>query len=119
GVVIAALPSGEFHRYIGHSLSEIGADRGTDAADAALDVLAAHQGSVSIVNHAMSEDDMRSVLADPQVSVASDGAMLAPAGPGRPHPRSFGTFARVLGRYVRDERTLTLEDAIRKMTSLP
>lgn len=119
GVVIAALPSGEFHRYIGHSLSEIGADRGTDAADAALDVLAAHQGSVSIVNHAMSEDDMRSVLAHPQVSVASDGAMLAPAGPGRPHPRSFGTFARVLGRYVRDERTLTLEDAIRKMTSLP
>ena len=62
---------------------------------------------------------MRSVLTHPQVSVASDGAMHAPAGPGRPHPRSFGTFARVLGRYVRDERTLTLEDAIRKMTSLP
>ncbi|MBT2274337.1 N-acyl-D-amino-acid deacylase family protein [Rhodococcus qingshengii] len=119
GVVIAALSGGAFHHYIGYSLAEIGVERGTDAADAALDILAAHHGSVSIVNHAMSEDDMRSVLKHPSVSVASDGWMLAPAGPGRPHPRSFGTFARVLGRYVRDERTLTLEEGVRKMTSLP
>jgi N-acyl-D-amino-acid deacylase len=119
GVVIADLPPGEFHRYIGCSISKIGQDRGTDAAEAALDVLAAHNGSVTIVNHAMSEDDVRAVLAHPWVSVASDGWMLAPTGPGRPHPRSFGTFPRVLGRYVRTEGALGLEDAIRKMTSLP
>lgn len=119
GVVIADLPPGEFDRCVGWSIAKIGHDRGTDAAEAALDVLAAHQGSVTIVNHAMSEDDVRAVLAHPWVSVASDGWILAPTGHGRPHPRSFGTFPRVLGRYVREQATVTLEEAIRKMTSLP
>jgi len=119
GVVIADLAPGEFHRYIGWSIAKIGQEHGIDAADAALDVLAAHGGSVTIVNHAMSEDDVRTVLAHPWVSVASDGWMLASAGIGRPHPRSFGTFPRVLGRYVRDQGVLALEEAIRKMTSLP
>jgi N-acyl-D-amino-acid deacylase len=119
GVVIADLPPGEFRSYIGWSIAKIGHERGTDAAEAALDVLAAHAGSATIINHAMSEDDVRAVLAHPWASVASDGWMLAPAGAGRPHPRSFGTFPRVLGRYVRDQGVLTLEEAIRKMTSLP
>jgi N-acyl-D-amino-acid deacylase len=119
GVVIADLPPGDFDRYVGWSIAQIGRDRGLDAAEAALDVLAAHAASVTIVNHAMSEDDVRTVLAHPWVSVASDGWMLARTGPGRPHPRSFGTFPRVLGRYVRDQGTMTLEEAIRKMTTLP
>ncbi|AWT52163.1 N-acyl-D-amino-acid deacylase family protein [Mycolicibacterium smegmatis] len=119
GVVIADLPPGEFDSYVGWSIARIGRDRGVDAAEVALDVLAAHAGSVTIVNHAMSEDDVRTVLAHPWVSVASDGWMLAPSGPGRPHPRSFGTFPRVLGRYVREQPTMSLEEAIRKMTTLP
>jgi N-acyl-D-amino-acid deacylase len=53
------------------------------------------------------------------VSVASDGWTLRPSGTGRPHPRSFGTFARVLARYVRESGLLTLEDAVRMMTALP
>ncbi len=119
GVVIADLSAGEFDTCIGMSISQIGAERGTDAAEAALDVLAAHQGSVAIVNHAMDENDVRTVLAHPWVAVASDGWVLTPTGAGRPHPRSFGTFPRVLGRYVREQGTLRLEEAIRKMTSLP
>jgi N-acyl-D-amino-acid deacylase len=119
GVVIADLPPGEFERYVGWSIAQIGRDRGLDAAEAALDVLAAHAASVTIVNHAMSEDDVRTVLAHPWVSVASDGWILARTGPGRPHPRSFGTFPRVLARYVRDQGVMTLEEAIRKMTTLP
>ncbi|WP_433759499.1 N-acyl-D-amino-acid deacylase family protein [Nocardia sp. CA-135398] len=118
GVVIVDL-CGQFERYIGCSLTEIGRDRGTDAAEAALAVLEANGGGAAIVNHAMSEDDVRAVLAHPVVSVASDGWTLTPHGSGLPHPRSFGTFARVLGRYVREEAVLTLEEAIRKMTSLP
>jgi N-acyl-D-amino-acid deacylase len=59
------------------------------------------------------------VLRHPWTSVASDGWILRPTGSGHPHPRSFGTFPRVLGRYVRDQEVLTLPEAIRRMTSLP
>lgn len=119
GVIIADLSPGEFDRYVGWSIADIGRDRGTDAAEAALAALAAHGGGINIVNHAMSEADVRTVLSHPQVAVASDGWVLDVEGSGQPHPRSFGTFARVLGRYVRDEPVLTVEEAIRKMTSLP
>jgi N-acyl-D-amino-acid deacylase len=67
----------------------------------------------------MAEDDVRAILTTPWVVVGSDGVALAPYGPtagGKPHPRYYGTFARVLGRYVRETRALTLEAAVRKMT---
>jgi N-acyl-D-amino-acid deacylase len=70
----------------------------------------------------MHEDDVRAIVARPEVMVASDASAMSPAGPlgGVPvHPRNYGTFPRVLGRYVREERLLTLEAAVRKMTSLP
>ena len=119
GVVIAELPEGPYSGFIGRSLAEIGEARGVDPADAAMDLLAAHQANVAIVNHAMADADVETVLAHPLVSVASDGWTLRPSGDGRPHPRSFGTFARVLGRYVRESGLLTLPEAVRKMTSLP
>ena len=119
GVVIAELPDGPYTEFIGRSLAEIGEARGVDPADAAMDLLAEHQANVAIVNHAMAGADVATVLAHPLVSVASDGWTLKPSGEGRPHPRSFGTFARVLGRYVREDGLLTLPDAVRKMTSLP
>jgi N-acyl-D-amino-acid deacylase len=74
---------------------------------------------VSIIMHGMAEDDVRLALADPTVAVASDGWVLHCVGAGMPHPRSFGTFVRVLGRYVRDEELLDLPTAVAKMTSLP
>jgi N-acyl-D-amino-acid deacylase len=70
----------------------------------------------------MSEDDVRKVLSLPWVSFCSDAESLAPEGiflKTDPHPRAYGAFARVLGTYVRDERILPLEEAIRRMTSLP
>jgi len=73
------------------------------------------------VHHSMSEDDVRYVMAKEWVSIGSDSRANAPYGPlssGKPHPRSYGTFPRVLGRYARDDAVLTLEDAVRKMTSL-
>ncbi|MFR9723280.1 N-acyl-D-amino-acid deacylase family protein [Streptomyces sp. MS19] len=119
GVVVAALPEGRYSGSVGRSIAGIGRAEGTDPAEAALRVLESHRCSVAIVNHAMSEDDVTAVLRHPWVSVASDGWVMTDERTGRPHPRSFGTFSRVLGRYVRERGVLTLEDAVRKMTSLP
>lgn len=123
GVVIAsvdlALGAADYRPMLGRSLVEIGEADGCSPEEAALRVIAAHGAGVAIVNHAMAEDDVRDVLRHPFVSVASDGWTMTASGQGTPHPRSFGTFARVLGHYVRDEGVLTLEDAVRKMTSLP
>ena len=76
----------------------------------------------AVIGHAMHEDDVRAILARPEVMVASDAAAMSPEGPlaGVPvHPRNYGTFPRVLGHYVREEGLLTLEAAVRTMTSLP
>ena len=79
-------------------------------------------GSIGMAGFAMSEQNLERILADPHCMICSDGGGFAIDGPtrrGSPHPRGIGTFPRVLGRYVRDRRTLTLPDAIRKMTSAP
>src|SRR5690606_31007822 len=68
--------------------------------------------------HAMTEDDVMRIMKDPRTIVASDGR-LAELGVGHPHPRVYGTFPRVLGRYVREKNLLSLEEALKKMTSLP
>ena len=77
-------------------------------------------GSVPTIYFHHSEEDMRYALQQPFVSIGSDGTAVKTEGPlsaGNPHPRYYGTFPRVLGRYVRDEKVLTMEEAIRKMTS--
>lgn len=76
------------------------------------------QGGCSGIFHAMSEDDVVTILKYPGTMIASDGE-IPTFGQGSPHPRSYGTFARVLGVYVREQHVITLEDAIRKMTGLP
>ncbi|MBO1332837.1 amidohydrolase family protein [Streptomyces sp. VRA16 Mangrove soil] len=119
GVVLAMLGPGRYSDRIGASIADIARDEGTEPAAAVLDVLAAHQGEVMIVNHAMAEADVETVLRHPDAAVASDGWVLHAPGDGHPHPRNFGTFARVLGRYVRERETLGLADAVRKMTQLP
>src|SRR5512137_2506692 len=70
----------------------------------------------------MSEDHLRRLLAHPLVGVGSDGSAVAPYGPlarGKPHPRFYGTFARALGKYVREEKLVPLEEMVRKMTAMP
>ena len=76
------------------------------------------QGGCQGIFHAMSEDDVMRIMQHPATMIASDGEVPL-FGRGNPHPRSYGTFARVLGVYVREKKTLTLEDAVRRMTSFP
>ena len=92
-----------------------------DPLDVFCDLLIEQNGSVSTVYAHHTEEDMNLALAQPWCSIGSDGSALAVEGPlrqGNPHPRSFGTFARVLGVYVRERKLLRLEDAVRKMSSL-
>ena len=101
-------------------LAEIAKLRGDAVpADTCLALMAEESGSISGMFHAMSEPDVRTVMKLPWVAIASDGSALNLNEDGFPHPRSYSTNVRVLGHYVRDEKLLTLEDAIRKMTSLP
>jgi N-acyl-D-amino-acid deacylase len=76
------------------------------------------RGAPDMVYHFMSEDDIARFMRHPQVAVASDSSLVTP-GDGVPHPRSYGNNARVLGHYVRELKVLSLEEAVRKMTSLP
>lgn len=75
-------------------------------------------GEPMVIYHYISEDDIKTIMRSPHVSVVTDGH-ICEYGKAAPHPRSYGAFARVLGRYVREQHVLTLEEAIRKMTSLP
>jgi N-acyl-D-amino-acid deacylase len=86
---------------------------------AAVELILADGAPFPIIRFVMSEEDVRTVLRHPAVMIGSDGYAIAPALGSKPHPRSYGTFTRVLGEYVREKRVLTLEDAIRKMTSFP
>ena len=118
-VLISAIPDGPNQQYEGLMLTEIAARRGEQPVDAALYLLEQERGGVGMIIFGMSEDDVRRVMRHPAVAIASDGWTLNPAAGGKPHPRSYGTYARVLGHYVREEGVLRLEEAVRKMTALP
>ena len=106
--------------YEGKTILEISKLRGDlDPAETCFDLVVEEGAFVPGVHHTMSEDDVKFVMQVPWVSIASDGQALNLKVPGKPHPRSFGTNVRVLGKYVRTDKVLTLEDAVRKMTSLP
>jgi N-acyl-D-amino-acid deacylase len=120
GIVMGRAGSEKNRRYEGMRLSEIARARGdADAADTCLMLMAEDGGRISGMFHTMSEEDVRLVMKQPWVAIASDGSAINLDAPGVPHPRNYSTNARVLGHYVRDQQVLTLEDAIRKMTSLP
>jgi N-acyl-D-amino-acid deacylase len=106
-------------KFEGMLLTDIAAERGEHPAETAFSLLERYRGGVQIIVFILSEVDVRRCLRHPSVAIASDGSTLSPAARGKPHPRSYGTFVRVLGTYVREEKLLSLEDAIRKMTSLP
>ena len=106
----------------GKTIAEIADDGSGDPIDAVCDCLIADRGATRIVIASMSEEDVREILRSPTVFVGSDGFALSPSGitgTGRPHPRIYGTFPRVLGHYTRDLGLLTLPTAIRKMTGGP
>ena len=105
----------------GKSVAELAQAARRDPLEWTCDALVEHEGAIDIVHHSMSEEDVRFVMAKRWISIGSDSRANAPYGPlsfGKPHPRSYGTFARVLGLYARDLKLLALEDAVRKMTAL-
>jgi len=105
----------------GKTLYDWAVERGvptTSTGAAPLVIEGVQKGGASMVFHVMDEGDVRRIMKHPWTAIASDGALSRP-GLAVPHPRNYGTFPRVLGRYVRELKVLTLPDAIRKMTSLP
>ncbi len=107
----------------GRSLAEIAATEGGDPADLAMDVLADERLAVDCVLHCMDEGDVEAIMSVPWISVCTDGEARRPDHPvlgrGIPHPRSYGSAPRVLGRYVRERGALPLETAIAKLTGVP
>jgi N-acyl-D-aspartate/D-glutamate deacylase len=104
--------------YEGKTVAQIAAAMGTEPAQAMMDFLLAEQGKASIILFMMSEENVARGIAHPLLMIGSDSLALAAGRGGKPHPRTYGTFPRVLGKYVRDARLITLEDGVRKMTSM-
>jgi len=122
GVMVASVLNAELRKYEGMTLTQVGKAMGKDPRDALMDLVIADHGQTACIISIMAEADVRAALAHPLVSIDTDSGAKAEDGPlseSRSHPRAWGTFARILGKYVRDEKLLTLEDAIRKMTSRP
>ena len=104
--------------YIGLRLTEIAQLRGMDWADAAIDLLVSEGQRIGTVFFSMSEENLKLQLQQPWIKISTDAGGLDPVTQSNPvHPRAYGTYTRVLGKYVREERVLTLEEAVRKMTS--
>jgi N-acyl-D-amino-acid deacylase len=112
GIVIADVPSGRHAERLGRSLADAAAAWGKDPFEAAFDLLLEERMGVAMVSFSQDESVVRRFLALPWVNACTDGLLG-----GRPHPRAYGTYPRILGRYVRDERVVPLPEAVRKLTS--
>lgn len=107
-------------RFIGKSILQIARELGKEPGDVLLNLLIEEEDQVEMINFSLNEDNFRQIILHPLVVIGSDGWALSPYGKlaeGKPHPRSYGTFPRMLGRYVREEKIMTLGEAIQKMTS--
>jgi N-acyl-D-aspartate/D-glutamate deacylase len=109
-------------RFQGMTIAEIAIDMGVEPADAILELVEKAEGRAGAIYHGIREEDLQLALSLPWTSIGSDGSALAPEGVlagSHPHPRSYGTFPRVIARYVRELATLTMAEAVHKMTGLP
>ena len=121
GMLLVSLRSDRNKPFQGKRMSELIKARGGDPVNVLFDVLIEENGSVPTVFFHHSEADMQLVMKQPWTSIGSDGSAVSPDGPTgstHPHPRYYGTFPRVLGRYVRELKVLTLPEAVKKMTSM-
>ncbi|MBI2834106.1 MAG: D-aminoacylase [Acidobacteria bacterium] len=120
GVMLSSVLSPELRKYEGMTLAAIGKQLGNDPRDVVMDFVIADRAESSVIISIMAEEDVRAALKHPLVAIGSDSPAKAEDGPlaeSKSHPRGWGSFPRILGTYVRGERLLTLEEAIRKMTS--
>jgi N-acyl-D-amino-acid deacylase len=121
-ILLVDLKSDKLKPLQGKTLAEVARLRGKPPAETVLDLMTEDESRVGVVYFTMSEDNVRKQIALPWVSFGSDGASMATEGvflKSNTHPRAYGNFARLLGKYVREERLIPLTEAIRKLTSLP
>jgi N-acyl-D-aspartate/D-glutamate deacylase len=120
GMLLVSFSNPKYKQFEGKRMSEVIRALNKPGIDVLFELLENNNGSVPTVYFHHAEDDMRYAMKQPWVSIGSDGTAVTETGPlaaGNPHPRYFGTFPRVLGRYVREEKLISMEEAIRKMTS--
>jgi N-acyl-D-amino-acid deacylase len=120
-VQLASIRQPAYKRYEGMRVDDAAKAAGKEPYDFVFEILIAHNGNVGCVWFIIDEGDLKLAMQQPWVSIGSDGSALATSGPlrnGVPHPRNFGTFPRVLGKYVREEHVITLEQAVHKMSGL-
>ena len=120
-ILVGRTPHDPHRRFQGMRLLEIARELALDPAEAMLELIERGENRVGAIFFSMREEDVEFALTRPWTTIGSDGSALAPDGilaRSNPHPRSYGTFPRVLGRYVRERKVLTLPEAVRKMTSL-
>ena len=121
-VLLVAFKNHALRPLIGKTLAEVAGSRGASAAETLMDLIVEDDSRVGACFFSMSEENVRRQIALPWVSFGSDGQSLAAEGHflrSGTHPRAYGTFARLLGKYVRDERIIPLEEAIRRLTAFP
>jgi dihydroorotase/N-acyl-D-amino-acid deacylase len=121
GVLVLGVLDSTLRRYEGHRISDIAREEHKDPFDVLFDILIADRARTGAAYFSMNERDVRAAVTAPWVGVGSDFGATAPDGPlnmRRVHPRAYGTFPRILGRYVREEQAVTLETAVRKMTGV-
>ena len=121
-ILLAGFKSDKLKPLTGKSLAEIAKMRGKDPVETAMDLISEDESRIDSIYFLMSEENVKKEIAKPWVSFGSDESSQAPEGnfiKSNCHPRAYGNFARVLGKYVREEKVLTLADAIRKLSSLP
>lgn len=122
GVLLSTVLDPSLRKWEGKTLAEIGREMGKDPRDAAMDLVIADRGESSVIISIMREDDVKRALADPMVSIGTDSGARAEDGPfseSKSHPRAWGSFPRILGKYVREEKLTSIEDAVRRFTSRP
>jgi N-acyl-D-aspartate/D-glutamate deacylase len=122
GVMVSTVADPALRKWEGKNLVQIGKEMGKDPRDAAMDLVIADRGETSVIISIMREDDVRLALSHPMISIGTDSGARAEDGPfseSKSHPRAWGSFPRVLGKYVREEKLMSLEEAVRRFTSRP
>jgi N-acyl-D-amino-acid deacylase len=117
GVLLTTLRAPQNQKWSGHRLSEVAAGTGKDWLETLMDLVLTEPGGIGTMYFLMSEDNVRLTLKQPWIKIGTDASGQDPdSARGMAHPRAYGTYARILGRYVRDEHIIPLEDAVRKMS---
>jgi N-acyl-D-amino-acid deacylase len=121
-IILVGFKSEKLKPLTGKTLADVAKMRGKDPIDTAMDLVAEDESRIGTIYHVMSEENVKKELAKPWISFGSDEASQAPEGvflKSNPHPRAYGNFARVLGKYARDEKVITLPEAVRRLSALP